>query len=475
MIAESVAGKRVVVAACRRATGEGVRVGMTVAHASAILESPRVVDHAPSADAAALMRLGRWATRFTPSVALDSPDGLMLDVRGCERLYGGLLPLARQVRSAVVALRLQVRVAIAPTVGLAWGLARFGDEGVCDDASDLLDLPVAALRADAATVVALAEVGVDRVGQLADIPRGELARRFGDDLLLRLDQARGEAAEPLEYLRFAETPRVSFRFAGPTTQWEAVERTVQNLVEELCGVLAKGESAARRVILEVERLDSDLRPVFASLAFSFAHASRDARHLWHVLRPGVEALDMGRGVEALELVAADVARLPHGQPRLDGGRDASQDDRDLARVVDLLQGRLGRRRVLRYEPTPAHVPEAAYALVPASEPYPPKRIWQETLILGDRPSVLLDPPERAEVALLNPEGPLVTIRWRGESRRVLTTVGPERIGRRWWHFDLSRRSLAVRDYYKLQDEAGRWLWAFRALPGGRWFVHGVWS
>ena len=463
-------------AACRRSVGEGVFVGMTVAHASAMLKSPRVVDHAPAADAAALLRLGRWATRFTPSVAVDPPDGLMLDVKGCERLYGGLLPLARQIRMAVVALRLQVRVAVAPTVGLAWGLARFGDEGVCEDADDLLDLPVAALRVEAATVEALAEVGVDGVGQLVDVPRGELARRFGgggDDLLLRLDQARGEAAEPLEYLRFAETPRAAFRFAGPTTQWEAVERVVQNLVGELCELLAKGESAARRVVLGVERLDADLRPAFASLSFSFAHASRDAKHLWHVLRPGVEGLDMGRGVEALELVAAEVARLPHGQPRLDGQRDASQDERELARVVDLLQGRLGRQRVLRYDATPAHVPEAAYQLVPANEP---KRKWPEAFaVSGDRPTVLLDPPERAQVTLLNPEGPLVTIRWRGVSRSVLTTVGPERIGRRWWHFDLSRRSLAVRDYYKLQDEAGRWLWAFRALPGGRWFVHGVWS
>ena len=472
-MAETVAGKRIVVAACRRSIAEGVRVGMTVAHAAAVLESPRVVDHAPAADAAALLRLGRWATRFTPSVALDPSDGLMLDVRGCERLYGGLLPLARQVRVAVTNLRLQVRVAVAPTVGLAWGLARFGDEGVCDDAGDLLDLPVAALRVDAATVEALAEVGVDRVGQLADIPRSELARRFGDDLLLRLDKARGEAVELPDYLRFAETPRVVFRLAGPTTQWEAVEGVVRNLVGELCELLARGESAARRVVLQVERLDADLRPAFASHAFTFAHASRDARHLWHVLRPGVERLDLGRGVEALELVAAEVARLPHGQPRLDGERDASQDERELARVVDLLQGRLGRQRVLRYEPTPAHVPEAAYTLVPASEPR--GKVLEHAAVAGDRPTVLLDPPERAEVALLNPEGPLVTIRWRGVSRAVLTTVGPERIGRRWWHFDLSRRSLAVRDYYKLQDEAGRWLWAFRALPGGRWFVHGVWS
>ena len=163
---------------------------MTIAHATAILPAlPRVLDHEPAADAAKLEALARWAMRFTPRVAADPPDGLLLDVAGCERLYGGHLSLARQVRRAVVALRLQVRVAVAPTIGLAWGLAHYGDEGVCDDMFEIRHLPVAALRVEPEVVAALAEVGADTVGQLADIPRGEVARRFGggDDLLLRLD------------------------------------------------------------------------------------------------------------------------------------------------------------------------------------------------------------------------------------------------------------------------------------------------
>jgi hypothetical protein len=34
--------------------------------------------------------------------------------------------------------------------------------------------------------------------------------------------------------------------------------------------------------------------------------------------------------------------------------------------------------------------------------------------------------------------------------------------------------LAARDYYRVQDEAGLWLWVFRRLDTGRWFVHGLW-
>ena len=478
ILAEAVRGKRVVAAACRRTLAEGVAVGMTVAHATATLPAlPQVLDYEPSADAAALTRLARWAMRFTPKVATDPPDGIILDVAGCERLYGGRLPIARQVRQAVSQLGLQVRVALAPTVGLARGLARFGEEGVCDDTADLMNLPMPALRIEADVVAALAEVGVDRVGQLLEIPRSELARRFGDDVLLRLDQARGEAVELLDWQRQVETPRVSFRFAGPATQYEAIEQTVRQLVAELCERLGREESAARRLTLDIERLDADLRPALANTTVTLAAATRDRKHLWNVLRPKVEALDMGRGVEALALSVPQVARLPHGQARCDGERDASRDEQDVARLIDLLQGRLGRERVLRIEPTPSHVPEAAYRLRPADEPR--AKTKDVPVVAGDRPTQLLDPPEPAEVMFLQPEGPLAALRWRGERWPIVTTVGPERIGRRWWQVSLSRHALDVRDYYKLQCESGLWLWAFRTRGigsgQGQWFVHGVWS
>ena len=242
---------------------------------------------------------------------------------------------------------------------------------------------------------------------------------------------------------------------------------MRNLAAELCERLASGESAAGRIVLEVERLNADLRPTFDSFALTLASPSREVRHLWDVLRPRVEVLDMGRGVEALMLSAPQVTRLPHGQVRLDGERDASRDERDLGRLTDLLQGRLGREPLLRIEPTPSHVPEAAYRLRPADEsPPPPPRMKskQPRRVAGDRPTQLLDPAEPTEVTFMQPEGPLATLRWRGESRPIVTTVGPERIGRRWWQAHLSRRSLEVRDYYKLQCDGGLWLWVYRTRP-----------
>ncbi len=465
------------IAACAGSGGEGVRAGMTIAHATTLLSSPpTVLDYEPAADEAGLVALARWAMRFTPRVAADPPDGLVLDVAGCERLYGGRTAIARQVRKAVRCLRLEARVAMAPTTGLAWGLARYGDEGVCENTADLLGLPISALRVDADVASALAEVGVDRISQLVEIPRRELGRRFGEEVLLRLDQANGDAAELLDWQRPRSVPRASYRFAGPATQYEAVEQTIRAVTGKLCEELALRELAARQVVLEVERLDADLRPAFGRVNIRLAAPSRQLTHLWNVLRPKVESLDMGRGVEVVSLEASQVYRQPHTQSRCDGQREAEQEEQDVSRVIDLLQSRLGRERVLRMEPTPSHVPEAAFRLRPAGEK--PAKPCRPVIADGDRPTRLLDPAEPARVTFLQPEGPLATLHWRGKSQSILTTVGPERIGRRWWQASLSKRSLDVRDYYKLQCESGLWLWVYRTLdsgPANRWFVHGVWS
>uniref|UniRef100_UPI00359FC667 hypothetical protein n=1 Tax=Staphylococcus aureus TaxID=1280 RepID=UPI00359FC667 len=46
----------------------------------------------------------------------------------------------------------------------------------------------------------LAQLGIERIGQLTQMPRAPLRLRFGPEPGLRLDQALGHALEPLVYL-----------------------------------------------------------------------------------------------------------------------------------------------------------------------------------------------------------------------------------------------------------------------------------
>jgi protein ImuB len=81
--------RREVVAANAAAIRIGLRVGMPATKAQALVKE-LVIHHAdPAADGEALERLAVWALRYSPVVAIDGPDGLVIDATGASHLHGG--------------------------------------------------------------------------------------------------------------------------------------------------------------------------------------------------------------------------------------------------------------------------------------------------------------------------------------------------------------------------------------------------
>ena len=163
-------------------------------------------------DRKALRSLAVWARRFSPVVAEDPPGGLLLDVAGCERVFGGEARLLRLLTSSLRAFGFHTRAAVSDTVGCAWAAARFGERDDLQVPSGqerkaLSPLPVAALRLDEPTCQNLFEVNIERIEHLFALARDQLFARFGADLLLRLDQATGYAFEPVRPLAVAELIR----------------------------------------------------------------------------------------------------------------------------------------------------------------------------------------------------------------------------------------------------------------------------
>ena len=103
----------------------GLNAGMALADARAMYPQIAVADADAHADAQVLAAIADWCDRYTPLVGLDPPDGLMLDVTGCAHLFGGETALAEDLVRRLKAQGYQARVAIADTVGCAWGVARF--------------------------------------------------------------------------------------------------------------------------------------------------------------------------------------------------------------------------------------------------------------------------------------------------------------------------------------------------------------
>ena len=136
---------------------------------------PRI-SYRPQHELGALKALARWALRFSPIVAVDPPDGLFIDVSGCQRLFGGERRLFGLIAEAVDRLGFRGRVAAAPTFACAWAVARFGPDprAIVPESGRravLSALPVEALRLEGTVVEALREVGLERIGHLLDLPR----------------------------------------------------------------------------------------------------------------------------------------------------------------------------------------------------------------------------------------------------------------------------------------------------------------
>jgi protein ImuB len=461
------------------AGAEGLAPGMTLADARALV--PGLVVEAADAqgDARALAALADWCIRFTPWVALDGADGLVLDVSGCARLFGGEAALLGRVVAALNRFGFTVRAALADTPAAAWAAARFAraaDPTIVPPGGAeamLGPLPVAALRLPVDTVAGLERLGLRRVAEVAALPRAPLAARFGEAVGRRIDRAFGREAEAIAPRRPVPAHLVRRVFTEPLIDHAGVVTATGGLIAELTGRLEAEGLGLRRLELALYRVDGGRRVA----AVGTARATRDAVHIERLLAVKLEALELGFGVEALTLAAPVTEPLAPVQAALapDGIR---ADAGGLGALVDRLAQRLGPANVVRFAPRPSHTPERAVAAVPAMAPAAADG-WRADV---HRPLRLLPRPEPIEAVAMVPDAPPVQFRWRGRAHRVARAAGPERLAAEWWRAPNAETYDPDdwRDYYRVEDAAGARFWLYRHGPYGpggtaRWYLHGMFA
>ena len=147
------------------------------------------------------------------------------------------------------------------------------------------------------------------------------------------------------------------------------------------------------------------------------------------------------------------------------------------RLTDRLGNRLGADNVMRFAPQASFLPEravVAYAPLTGSPPSSACLIGPSSDEMVDieipwlrglpRPLCLFLRPETINAMAPTPDDPPVLFRWRKRLHRVAWAEGPERLGPEWWReADLSAmpEPLRTRDYYRVEDAAGRRFWLYR--------------
>ena len=520
-----------------RSRRDGIVPGMGLADARAICPHLLTAPAAPDKDADALLALARWSARYSPTLNTDGDDGLWLDVTGISHLFGGERALLADLANRLARARLTARLGLAETLGGAHALARFARRSpwIVPDgkiAVTLAALPIEALRLELKTARLLRRLGLKRIGQLTDVPRASLERRFhsrdaAQAVLLRLDQALGHRAEKRIPLLPAPDFVARLPFPEPLITHDGVIAGLDHLAAELCRTLTRASQGARRVALWVARADGSSAVIEAGLSAP----SQAPSHLVRLLKDKIETIDMGFGIDLMALAALATEPLHPTQTSLTETDGAIRPEA----LIDALVNRLGADAVRRLFPRASHIPERAQSLRGAFASLPS---WpHEATAKPPRPLLLLTRPEPLTVVAEIPEGPPARFTWRRVSRRVVKAEGPERIAPEWWRClhkltphpptafgggplplpqgervscggaaspipsplageggagsqseaapgEGARKapSSRVRDYYRIEDEDGCRYWVFReglyrecADEAPCWFLHGVFA
>jgi len=464
-------GRVIISAANTAAKKQGIFCGMTEADAKAIVPGLQAFDEIPGKEAQLLNAIGEWCIRFTPTVAVDMPDGLILDMSGCAHLWGGEEAYLKDLHTRLHNRGYDTCIAIADTIGVAWAMARFGGNGSIiapqQHTAALLQLPPQALRLEEAVLERLRKVGFRRIAQFAGIKRAALRRRFGDILLQRMDEATGVILETINPLQPIAAYEERLACLEPIRTATGISIAIQKLLYQLCTRLHNEGKGLRYAVLRCYRVDHQI----ISTEIGTHRSSVNTDHLFKLFELKIPLLAPGLGIELFILEATIVEDMPPAQEALWRITTGNMESAEVAELIDRITGKISGAGISRYLPQEHYWPERAIKATRSLQEKP----GTEWRCDRPRPTQLLANPEPIQVTVPVPDYPPMLFIYKSQLHNIKKADGPERIEREWWLEDGE-----LRDYYTVEDEHGQRYWLFRsgAYSGNRtseWFIHGFFA
>lgn len=459
----------------------GLKVGVGLADARAIIPDLLVRHHDPHDDADFLDWLADGCARYSPMVAVEPPDGLVLDITGAAHLWQGEAALEAELVRQLKEKGLALRSARASSAEAAHALARYASGPVEDEMAAILALPVEALELGAEPSLALRRAGLKTIECVAKRQHSAIAARFGPAATFMLERLIGQSAKPL-HTRSPICP-LAFqrRFADPIASKVYALSVLQDLLGEAQARMAQEDLGGRAFVAQFNRVDGQAFTIAIETGLPTRDPATIARLFDERLDVLADPLDPGFGFDSIHLSIPHTGPLKQQQDDIESP-PATGDD--TAELLDRMAIRLGRSRVLRFRPRGTHIPESTQVAVPALDKGPALS-WPvpEAEEPPCRPLQLFDPPYRITVVAEIPDGPPRRFRWRDKTRDVRSYEGPERIAAEWWRSarDPIGRDQLSRDYYRIEDSDGRRYWVFRHGLYGRethdpgWYLHGLFA
>ncbi|XNL31581.1 DNA polymerase Y family protein [Longispora sp. K20-0274] len=463
----------------------GVRRGQKVRDAQGLVPHMGVVAHDPGRDGRCWEPVVAAIESLAAGVEVVRPGLCVLAARGPAGWHGGEEAAGhRIVEHLAEVCGVEAMVGVADSMWAATLAARDGRLIPAGRTRDFLaDLPVGVLgRPELADL--LVRLGVERLGQFAALPAGDVAARFGVDGMLAHRLASGYD----DHLLAPRTPPVDLAveaaYDDPLERVDQAAFAARILAERLHQVLAGRGLACSRIRIEaVTAAGEEAERMWRHDGLLSAQATAD-RVRWQ-LDGWLTARARGgagptAGIARLRLTPDGLVTSGGHQAGLWGEAGEGRDRANRAAVR--LQGLLGPEAVLTAVPSGGRGPAEQTVLIPwGDEPTPAQpveRPWPGGLRM--QPSLVLPVPEPVEVH--DADGRPVTVSGRarisarpafvvwGRARLQVTGwAGPWPEDGFWWDPDTVRRH--ARCQLVLDD--GRAVLV--VLSGGAWAVEGIYE
>ena len=431
----------------------GIQLGKSLATARSIY--PEIVHYTRDCDAEAerLEQLVGVAYEFTPSVSQDGSNGLLLELRGSLKLLGGVHSATQRMtkrfresgHAALMGIAHTPRAALIfaqSPINQSWSDYPTAEETYQIAFQQLQETPLSHLDLSLKDRDRLVNMGLKRVGELLDIPRHELVKRFSAELVEYLAQLTGELLDPWDVEQPTEIFNEQIHLLDPIRGKDEVLEPMEHLVTNLGQWLDRLQLGVRELRWGVYTFEGD----GTTFEVNFEQPRYECADIMAITRLRMEVIDLPEEAMTVSLEATRAESRSRNwvtQDILGGSLKQTTPPREL---IERLVARLGAQALQQFQILEDHRPEFAWK--PCDSDMKSRSVTRIP-DCGRRPLWLLEPPKQIK------------------EEHLYIVSGPERIQSGWWDIEQQR------DYYIARDRSGAWCWCFRDAQG--WFLHGYFA
>ncbi len=428
---------------------KGLSLGMGLATAALLSPDLIVVPYHQKGEEKTLSEIAEALYNTTSDITLFPPNGVLLRIHNMLSLYGGLDAYWTALKLQLNPLKIQYHYATGTTPYAARLLAQSQRNIVTNDARALKKIlnhiPLTQTDLPAKAVIQLKRTGIEKIGELFNVPKGALAKRFDIKFNQYLRRLSGELSHPVEFFRPKEKFERELTLLFDVEHSPRLIKPIAHLLEMLERFLRHRDWLTYNVLITLHLRDA--QPL--TMDIGSAQGDYKASAWLELAKLKLEKLTLDAPTFALTLYSG-VIQQRHSD--ISDLFNSSAGALSYAQLLSLLNAKLGENKLFHPEAINDHRPEAVCEYRPAMaqkiELNPPKLSPEKERL---RPSFLFSPPR-----------PL--------KEKTTLIFGPERLCSGWWE-----NKAFLRDYFIARTQKGRLYWVFRTPKKNRWFVHGIFS